>query len=82
MVAEDVGDSSQATAGRDGDVERSPAGLLDGLPREDQNALSDIVGKPIRLDEYDGDGRAELEFTDRNGVLHCVFVKPEFIILA
>jgi len=27
----------------------APPGLLYGLPREDQKAISEIVGKPIRL---------------------------------
>ena len=56
-----------------------PPGLLEGLPTEDQEAIAAVVGKPIRLSEYDDDGRAELEFTDRNGVIHSIFVKPDFI---
>lgn len=56
-----------------------PPGLLDGLPDEDQEAITDAVGKPIRLNEYDDDGRAELEFIDRHGVIHSIFVRPEFI---
>jgi hypothetical protein len=58
-----------------------PPGLLDGLPTEDQEAITEAVGKPIRLTEYDNDGRAELEFTDRNGVIHSIFVKPDFVVL-
>lgn len=56
-----------------------PPGLLDGLPSRDRRAISEIVGKPIRLNEYDSDGRAELEFRDRHGVIHFVYVKPSFI---
>ncbi len=56
-----------------------PAGLLDGLPPADQQAISDIIGKPVRLNVYDDDGRAELEFTDADGVIHSLFVRPEFI---
>ena len=56
-----------------------PLGLLDGLPIEDQEAIAEAVGKPIRLNEYDENGRAELEFRDRNGVIHFIYVKPDLI---
>jgi hypothetical protein len=56
-----------------------PPGLLSGLPREDQRAISEIVGKPILLVEFDDDGRAELEFVDRNEVFHYIYVDPKFI---
>ena len=49
-----------------------PPGFLDGLPTEDQQAFRDIVGKPIRLNECDDNGRAELEFTDASGVVHFI----------
>jgi hypothetical protein len=55
-----------------------PPGMLDGLPEEDRQAIAEIVGKPILLIDYD-DGRAELEFKDRNGEIHFVYVSPEFI---
>jgi hypothetical protein len=56
-----------------------PPGLLDNLPIEDQRAISEVVGKPVRLNEYDDDGRAELEFTDRDGNFHFIYVSPKFI---
>lgn len=56
-----------------------PAGLLHGLPLEDQEAISKVVGKPILLNEYDADGRAELKFTDSHGVIHFIYVKTSFI---
>ena len=56
-----------------------PPGLLNDLPIEDQKAISEVVGKPIQLNEYDEDGRAELEFKDRNGNFHFIYVRPEFI---
>lgn len=59
-----------------------PAGLLDDLPAADQQAISAIIGKPVRLNEYEDDGRAELEFTDADGVIHFLFVRPEFICMA
>ncbi len=58
---------------------RLPPGFLDDLPVEDQRAISDAVGKPIVLNEYDEDGRAELEFTDDEGVIHFIYVDPNFI---
>lgn len=56
-----------------------PLGFMDDLPSEDQKALSEVVGRPVQFDEYDDDGRAELEFTDSSGVTHFVFVSLDFI---
>jgi hypothetical protein len=56
-----------------------PPGLLDDLPEEDQLAISEIVGKPILLNEYDEDGRGELEFVASGGNPHFIWVRPEFI---
>jgi phosphatidylserine decarboxylase len=53
-----------------------PLGLLFGLPNEDQQAIFQIVGKPVRLNKYDK-GRAELEVTDDEGVLHLIYVSPD-----
>ena len=55
-------------------LRRLPRGLLNGLSREDQVAINDIVGKPVLLVKYDEDGRAELEFTDAKGTLHSIYV--------
>lgn len=54
-------------------------GLLTGLPTEDQEALIAAVGKPLLLLSYDDVGRAELEFKDRHGVIHFIYVSPETI---
>ena len=59
-----------------------PPGMLDDLPTEDQQAIKEIVGKPILLTQFDEDGRAELEFRDANGDFHTLYVRPEFIIKA
>jgi hypothetical protein len=56
-----------------------PPALLDGLPLEDQQAISEAVGKPVGLNAYDDDGRAELRFADRQGTIHFVYVNPRFI---
>jgi hypothetical protein len=56
-----------------------PPGLLRGLPREDQKAIRDILGKPVLLEQYDDDGRAVLTFTDSKNVAHSIFVSPEFM---
>jgi hypothetical protein len=56
-----------------------PAGLLNDLPSEDQEAIRDRVGKPIKLNDYDEAGRAELEFKDRDGILHYMYVQPRYI---
>ena len=56
-----------------------PPGLIDGLPEEDQRAIDAVVGKGVVLNEYDADGRAELEFTDKHEVIHLIYVDPTFI---
>ncbi|HKW26389.1 MAG TPA: hypothetical protein VJN48_11435 [Terriglobales bacterium] len=56
-----------------------PPGLIHGLPREGQIAISDVVGKAVLLVEYDEDGRAKLEFTDPHGVIHSIYVDPSYI---
>jgi hypothetical protein len=58
-----------------------PPGLLEGLPREDQTAIVEVVGKQVLLVGYEEDGRAELEFTDKHGTIHYIFVNPIFIRL-
>jgi hypothetical protein len=56
-----------------------PAGFLDDLPEEDQRAISEVVGRAILLRGYDEDGRAELEFAERDGTGHTIWVRPKFI---
>jgi hypothetical protein len=65
-----------------------PRGLLDGLPQADQHAIIAIVGKPVRLVEYDDDGRAEIFFddpfdvgTERYSNTHSLWVPHAFITL-
>ena len=56
-----------------------PDGLIDGLPTEEQDAISEIVGKLVTLLEYDELSRAELEFRDRAETIHSIWVNPNFI---
>jgi hypothetical protein len=56
-----------------------PPGLIDDLPAEDQIAISEVVGKPITLVQYEEDGRAVLEFSDKQGDFHGLYVDPKFI---
>jgi len=73
---------NRATKPKPGDtvvLTEIPHGLVDDLPQADQQAVSEVVGKPIALNGYDDDGRAELQFTDDNGVIHFIYVKPDFI---
>ncbi len=60
-------------------LKKLPAGFLDDLPKEDQVAISAVVGKAIVLKGYDKDGRAELEFTEKNGTIHFIYMSPEFV---
>ncbi len=57
----------------------APPGLLQGLPVEDQQAILAAVGKPMRVLDIDSDGRAELEFTDKDGVVHFIYVDAGFV---
>jgi hypothetical protein len=66
-------------AGRNVILRALPPGFLDDLPAEDQRAISEMVGKPVMLNEYDADGRAELEFADSEDVIHFIYVDPKFI---
>lgn len=59
-----------------------PLGLLENLPANDQQAILDMVGRPVRLNEYDDLGRAELEFSDDDGTIHFIYVNPSFLALA
>jgi hypothetical protein len=56
-----------------------PPGLIDGLPQEDQEAITAIVGQPVLLLGYEELGRAKLKFTDSSGVTHFIWVEPGFI---
>lgn len=56
-----------------------PPGFVDDLPREDQEAPLAVIGKRISFNWFDEDGRAELEFIDRQGVDHTIWVDPPFI---
>jgi hypothetical protein len=56
-----------------------PPGFLDDLPEEDQKAILDIVGKPIRFVGFDDSGQAELEFREANGTRHLIYVAPKCI---
>jgi len=40
-----------------------------------------VVGEAITLNKYERDGRAELEFTDSEDVIHLIYVDPKFIKL-
>ena len=63
-------------------LKRVPPGLLDDLPQEDQKAIHDMVGKPVIFLGYDDSGRAELEFTDEDGVIHFIYVSTDEIAIA
>jgi hypothetical protein len=58
---------------------KAPPGLLEGLPEEDQKAISEMIGQPMKLVRYDDAGRVELAFTDHCGVIHSIYVNPSVI---
>lgn len=55
-----------------------PPRFLDDLPVEDQEAIRAVIGKALVLNEYDKDGRAELEFRDKRGVIHFIYVERKW----
>jgi hypothetical protein len=56
-----------------------PPGFLDDLPLEEQRAIREVLGRPVRLRDYKDDGKVELEFTDVAGVMHVIYVTPDHI---
>jgi hypothetical protein len=58
-----------------------PPGFVDDLPAEDQKAIAEIIGQPVRLEGFDDGGRAEVEFVDSEGVTHFLYVDPQFVRL-
>ena len=60
-------------------LEKLPPGLLNGLPEEDQRAISAIVGVPIQFLGYEDDGRIGLEFVDDYGIFHHIYVDRQYV---
>jgi hypothetical protein len=56
-----------------------PSGFTDDLPAEDQKAILERIGQPVLLESFDEDGRAELAFEDSEGVIHYIYVDPQFL---
>ena len=57
----------------------APETLLQGLPEADQDAIKAVVGKPVRVGGYDDYGHVELEFKDKNGIIHFIWVEPSAV---
>jgi hypothetical protein len=60
-------------------LEVLPPGLIDGLPDEDQRAITTMVGKPMVFERYERNGTAKLEFMDKDDAIHLIWVEPKFI---
>jgi hypothetical protein len=56
-----------------------PQGFTDDMDIEDREACSSAIGNQVLFNEYDEIGRAELQFTSREGVLHKIWIEPKFI---
>jgi hypothetical protein len=56
-----------------------PPGFIGDMDIEDREACSEAVGSPVIFNEYDDIGRAELQFTSRDGHIHFIYVEPKFI---
>jgi hypothetical protein len=59
-------------------LKSTPFALLKGLPKTDKESIRDIVGKSILLVSHK-DGEAELEFVDKNGNTHNIWVNEKFV---
>jgi hypothetical protein len=60
-------------------LERLPPGFLDDLPLENQIAIREVIGKPIKFNEITSWGCAELEFRENPGRGHFIYVDLSFI---
>jgi hypothetical protein len=60
-------------------LKKLPPRLLDGLPEEDQKAISAIVGVPIRFSGFEDDGSLKLEFVEDDGTIHMIYVDRQFV---
>lgn len=56
----------------------APPTLLRGRPRQAQDAIRSIIGKPLALAGY-SHGQAELDFTDCRGDRHSIWVDLSLI---
>ncbi len=56
-----------------------PPDLLENLPIADRKAILRASSSPKRLIEYDEVGRAGLDFTDDNGIIHIIYVNPDLL---
>jgi hypothetical protein len=55
-----------------------PSGLTAGLPKEDQVAIHEAVGRPVTFAGMTY-GQAELEFKDNQGDEHTIWVDTNLI---
>jgi hypothetical protein len=56
-----------------------PLGFLDDLPEEEQKAIREMVGKPVKLGAYDELGRAELFFGNIDRTSHTLYLETKHI---
>ena len=57
-------------------VNEIPVTLLDGLPSEDQLAITAQKGKTLTLAGFDEHGFAELDFIDADDNPHTIWIAP------
>jgi len=58
-------------------VVKIPTRLPQGLPEEDQIAIYSQIGKTLIIQGFNEDNNAELEFTDNDGHIHTIWIKPD-----
>jgi hypothetical protein len=79
MAKKKISKASLPKPGQKVVLKELPPGFVDGLPEEDQKAISAIVGVPVKLSGYDEDGRLELEFVEANGTFHHIYVDRQYV---
>jgi hypothetical protein len=56
-------------------VKRIPESLVRGLPNGDQRAINSCVGQSFKISGFNGQGEAEIEFTDASNEFHTIWIE-------
>jgi hypothetical protein len=56
-------------------IKRIPESLVRGLPNSDQRAINSCVGQSFKISGFNGQGEAEIEFTDASNEFHTIWIE-------
>jgi hypothetical protein len=68
-------------AGNSVAIRKIPQELISGLPNEDQAAILACLDRIFSISDFDAYGHVEIEFTDAEGVLHTIWIRPDCLEL-